>query len=324
MSIVTIKEVKGMVTCADDGTAEHVFNVKNATDKALKVGMQLSIAEPVGEAWLKIDGSTEHDLDVETMTQVSVKVQVPSDCAAGKYGYRLRVFDPDRPGEIYTDGDTVFFEVPEKKEDVIEKKENGKKPFKWWIPAAIAAAVIVVGVIVYLLLPAGVNLPDFTKEDWNQAKAEAFLKKNQLTYTLELQQDPKPGSEKEILGQVPGPDTKVKKDEKVILKIAATRVPSVKGLGITSAMQRISSAGLFFTDKDLRIQTVSQSNQHEKVLNQDPQPGKLVAKKTAVKLTVGRLVNKRFDFKNLPQMKAMPGIKMSPNFLKREVEPAPE
>ena len=36
MSIVTIKEVKGMVTCADNGTAEQVFNVKNATNKSIK------------------------------------------------------------------------------------------------------------------------------------------------------------------------------------------------------------------------------------------------------------------------------------------------
>ena len=98
MNIVTIKEVKGVVTCADDGTAEHVFNVKNATDKALKVGMHLSIDDPTNEEWLKIDGATEHELDVETMTQVSVKIQVPSDGAPGKYSYRLRVFDPDSSG----------------------------------------------------------------------------------------------------------------------------------------------------------------------------------------------------------------------------------
>ena len=28
MNLVTIKEVKSVVQCADDGTAEHVFNVK--------------------------------------------------------------------------------------------------------------------------------------------------------------------------------------------------------------------------------------------------------------------------------------------------------
>jgi len=322
MSIVTIKEVKGMVTCADNGTAEQVFNVKNATNKALKIGMQLSISDPVREEWLEIEGPTEHQLDVETMTQVSVKIQVPADCAPGKYAYRLRVFDPDQPGEVYTDGDTVYFEVPEKKPVVAEQSETGKKPFKWWIPAAIAAAVVVVGVVIWLVWPGGVKLPDFTQTEWNQAKAEKFLADNQLKSTLQLKADPNPGSGQEIIGQAPPPDTKVKEGDNVTLQIAGVRVPPLEKLSFSAAMQRIGSNGLSFdTDKDLKIKTVRQPDQHEKVLDQDPERGKLVPKKSNVKLTVGRLVNKRFDIKDLSKLKTMQGIKMSPMFMTREVQP---
>jgi hypothetical protein len=322
MSIVTIKEVKGMVTCADNGTAEHVFNVKNATNKALKIGMQLSMSEPVHEEWLKIEEPTEHSLDVETMTQVSVKIQVPPDCAPGKYGYRLRVFDPDQPGEIYTDGDMVYFEVPEKKAAVVEKAETGPKKFKWWIPAAIAAAVVVIGVVIWLVMSAGVKLPDFTQKEWTQAKAEKFLEDNKLKYTLQLKSDPNPGSEQEILGQVPPPDTKAKEGDNVTLQIAGVQVPPLETLSFSAALQRIGSTGLSFdTDKDLKIQTVSQPDQHEKVLSQDPKNGKLVAKRSTVKLTVGRLANRRFDIKDAAKLKTMQGIKMSPMFMTREVQP---
>jgi len=322
MSIVTIKEVKGMVTCADNGTAEQVFNVKNATNKALKIGMQLSMSEPVHEEWLKIEEPTEHQLDVETMTQVSVKIQVPADCAPGKYGYRLRVFDPDQPGEIYTDGDTVYFEVPEKKAPVVEKADTGPKKFKWWIPAAIAAAVVVIGVVVWLVWPSGVKLPDFTQKEWNQANAEKFLEDNKLKYTLELKSDPNPASEQEILGQTPPPDTKAKEGENVTLQIAGVQVPPLETLSFSAALQRIGSNGLSFdTDKDLKIQAVSQPDQHEKVLNQDPKKGQLVAKKSTVKLTVGRLANKRFDIKDAARLKTMKSIKMSPMFMTREVQP---
>lgn len=169
MKIVTIKEVKGVVTCADDGTAEHVFNVKNATDQALKVGVHLSIDDPAREEWLKIDGATEHELDVETMTQVSVKIQVPSDGAPDRYSYRLRVFDPDSPGENYTDGDPVYFEVPEKEKKVEPKQENGGKPFKWWIPAAIAAGVIIVIGIIFLLWPLGSEVAAFDQSLFDKA-----------------------------------------------------------------------------------------------------------------------------------------------------------
>jgi len=322
MSIVTIKEVKGMVTCADDGTAEHVFNVKNATNKPLKIGMQLSMSDPVQQNWLTIEGPTEHTLDVETMTQVSVKIQVPADCAPGKYSYRLRVFDPDQPGEVYTDGDPVYFEVPAKKAPVVEKEEPGPKKFKWWIPAAVAAAVVVVGVVVWLVWPAGVKLPDFTQNEWDQAKAVKFLEDNNLKPAIELQADPNPRSEREILDQAPPPDTKAEEGQTVTLKIAGVKVPPLEKLSFSSALQRIGSGGLSFdTDKDLKIQIVGQADQHEKVLSQDPKSGQLVAKKSDVKLTVGRLANRKFDIKDLPEIKTMKSIKMRPLFMTRDVQP---
>ncbi len=325
MNIVTIKEVKGVVRCADDGTAEHVFNVKNATNKALQVGMLLSMNEPTRKEWLKIDGPAELDLDVETMTQVSVKIQAPSDCAPGKYAYRLRVFDPNSPGENFSDGDAVYFEVPEKKEKVIKKEENVKKPFNWWIPLAIVVGVIVIGGIIWLAWPSGVKMPDFTQEEWNKVKAVEFLNKNDLHYTTRLQLDPNPGSEQEILEQEPAPDTKLEKEVQVILKIAGVRVPRVKDLSFSEALQQISSEGLSFSDKtDLRITAVSRADQHEKVLEQNPRKFKLVAKKSAVVLTVGRLADKKFGLIQLPQVPLMKGIHMSSGFLKREVEPESE
>ena len=167
MNIVTIKEVKSVVKCADDGTGEHVFNVKNAMDSALKVGMQISASDPTQAQWLSIDGPTEHELEVETMTQVSVKIQVPPDCAPGKYSFRLRVFDPQSPGERFTDGETVHFEVS--KTVVGPTPEPDKKPFKWWIPAAIAAGLIVVAGIIFLVLNSGAEVATFDKSLFDAA-----------------------------------------------------------------------------------------------------------------------------------------------------------
>jgi len=169
MSIVTIKEVKGLVACADDGTAEHVFNVKNATNKALKVGMQLSTSEPVRKEWLQMEGPAEHALDVETMTQVTVKIKVPSDCTPGKYSYRLRVFDPVDPGEIYTEGDPVFFKVSEKGKDDIKKADPTGKPFKWWIPVTIALGVVLVAGILLLILFSGPEVATFDTSRFGSA-----------------------------------------------------------------------------------------------------------------------------------------------------------
>jgi hypothetical protein len=327
MNIVTIKEVTGVVTCADDGTAEHVFNVKNATDKALKVGMQLSMDEPTSTEWLQIDGASEHELDVETMTQVSAKIQVPSDCAPGKYSYRLRVYDPSNPGEIYTDGEPVYFEVPVREEKTEVQEINGKQPFKWWIPVAIAVGVIVVGVVVWAVWPSGVTMPDFKGKEWNQAKAEQFLNDNNVTYTIELKKDPNPRSDQQILEQEPDPEIKIKKDGQVILKVAGVTVPRVTAFLLADALQRISSSGLSFdADLDLKFKNTRNKSVHGKVAAQNPQPSptRLVPKKSHVKLEVSRFANNKFVLKQFTHGKSLKGINMSSAVIKREVAPATE
>ncbi len=158
MNIVTIKEVKGVVTCADDGSAEHVFNVKNATDGMLRIGLQISGFESEQAQWLTIDGPTERELEIDTMTQVSVAIQAPPECAPGRYSYRLRAFDRKDPGERFTDGETVYFEVPEK--PVEPAKKPTKKPLNWLIPAAIAAGVVLVAVIIFLVVRPGSKDPN--------------------------------------------------------------------------------------------------------------------------------------------------------------------
>jgi beta-lactam-binding protein with PASTA domain len=182
--------------------------------------------------------------------------------------------------------------------------------------------VIIAGVVVWLVWPAGVKLPDFTQNEWDQAKAVKFLEDNKLKPAIELQADPNPRSEREILDQAPPPGTKAEEGQTVTLKIAGVQVPPLEKLSFSSALQRIGSRGLSFdTDKDLKIQIVGQADQHEKVLSQDPKTGQLVAKKSDVKLTVGRLANRRFDIKDLPELKTMKSIKMRPLFMKRDVQP---
>jgi hypothetical protein len=69
-----------------------------------------------------------------------VNLQVPAGCKPGNYSYRLRVFDPDNPGEKYTDGEEVYFDVAEK-ELATQAKEKKKMR---WMPYAIAAGVALV------------------------------------------------------------------------------------------------------------------------------------------------------------------------------------
>jgi len=293
MNIVTIKEVKGVVICADDGTAEHVFNVKNSTDKARRVGIHLATSEQVRNEWLAIDGPTELDLDVDTLTQVSVKSKVPKDCAPGKYSYRLRVFDPENPGEDYTDGDSVFFEVPKRKEEVPEHKENGKKKSRWWIPVTVGA-VIILAVVVWFLIPSGVSLPDFTRSDWDWAKVKAFCDEKNIECEPTFKESGNSASRGKILRQDPGPDTKLKDGDKVKLDVAGVKVARFKDRLLSDVILQLDSLGLAFeTEKDLTVKPVMDTNLHGKVQDQDPEPNQIVAPKTHIKLIVGQFRAKK-------------------------------
>lgn len=154
MSIVTIKEVKGLVTCSEDGSAEHVFNVKNATDAKLIIRTQVLIHAPAKADWLTINAPDEMNLDPDMVTQIPIHIAVPDDCKPGKYSYRLRVYDPDNPGERFSEADAVYFEVPGKQpvpEPEVEKEEKKKS---WILPVVIAlAAIVIAGVVIWAVRP---------------------------------------------------------------------------------------------------------------------------------------------------------------------------
>lgn len=183
MSIVAIKEVKGVVKCGEDGKATHVFNVRNSVDGKIRIGTQIAVTAPAELKWLEIEGSGERDLDPETMTQFAVNIQVPPDCKPGKYSYRLRVFDPDNPGEKYTDGENVYFEVVGKPVEVTTTDDD-KKPR--WIPYAIAAGVLIliIGVAIkFWPKETLVTVPDLGKLSLFNALQK--INSNELTFNGE-------------------------------------------------------------------------------------------------------------------------------------------
>jgi hypothetical protein len=114
----------------------------------MRIGTQIAVDEPTNSSWLSIEGDTERDLDPDTMTQFVVNIQVPENCPSGKYSYRLRVFDPENPGERFVDGEKVFFEV--KKEKPVPPPSPGPK--RHWILYAAAAlvAVAVIGIAIVM------------------------------------------------------------------------------------------------------------------------------------------------------------------------------
>lgn len=223
MSIVSIKEVKGVVTCGDDGRAAHVFNVKNSMGTRIRIAAQLAADEPVQAAWLALEGESERDLDPDTVTQFVVNIQVPGDCKPGKYSYRLRVFDPDNPGEKFVDGESVYFEVVEKKKVVVPDDDNKKR----WIPYVVAAVVLVVIIGVAIKMLTGkteVEVPDLKTLTLFDALQK--ISARELTFNAETGLSSRrvsdPGQVGRVVDQKPAATAKVPEKTEVQLWVGAS------------------------------------------------------------------------------------------------------
>ena len=145
-SIVTITAVDEIVTVGSDGAAQHVFTIRNDTGAPIKVGIQVLADAPVENDWLTVD-QPERELGDNAADQVTVSVKTPAGLAAGRYTYRIRVYSVKQPGEAFTEGEKVAFEVKEKAKVTVQ--EVSPKKCSWCIPAAIVAAVLVLGVAGY-------------------------------------------------------------------------------------------------------------------------------------------------------------------------------
>lgn len=155
-SIATIVAATDRVTLGSDRRAEHRFTVTNTTGKDLEVGLDVETRDPAQKAWAKIDGPSTRRLAAGGADQVTVTVVAPADAKPGTLELALLVFDSREPGDAFSKSPFASVEVPEAPK-VVEKK-----PCRWCIPAAIAAAVVLMigaGAGWYLTRPTLVLIP---------------------------------------------------------------------------------------------------------------------------------------------------------------------
>ena len=160
------------------GHAEASFTVTNATARPLR-GM--ARAMPLGSTkreWLSIGGETERDFGGGGTQQFTVHFN--STGPADKYPFRLDVSSATNPDEDFTESSTVTVEVAP------AAVVNGPPPKKmnpllWIIPAA-AVALIVIGIVVWLLVRSKtVEVPNVVGKPVAEARellADAGLKAN--------------------------------------------------------------------------------------------------------------------------------------------------
>lgn len=112
--------------------SEASFTVSNTSGNPIRGRAQLALEAPASAAWLTLTEEAEQDFPTGGTQQYTVKIAVPADTPAGTYSFRLNMVGVENPDELFTQGPTVTFQVPE---------PEPQKPFPWWIVIVAVGAL---------------------------------------------------------------------------------------------------------------------------------------------------------------------------------------
>ena len=139
-----------------DNRGTTTFTVYNASGKEIsgRASVETVPTSQPHAAWLQIDGEVERRFTVGGTEQLVVNISAPKEAAPQTYTFRLNMVETENPDEGFNPGPSVTFTVP-------EPKEPEKKLPIWIIPAVIAA-IVVIGVIIWLATrgPSEIVVPD--------------------------------------------------------------------------------------------------------------------------------------------------------------------
>jgi hypothetical protein len=168
-SIVTIDAPDKVVTCDAMGSTQHVFNIKNTSGRELTIGARVITEAPLEQGWsMEVVAPAEQALGNNVLTQIPVRIQVPTDGTPGRYTYRLLVYSTRNSGEEFTESEAVAFEVPVRKTEV-----QPPPPNRWRVWVAVIAGVFVLGGLAAWLFwpkpPELVNVPNLVGQRFDMA-----------------------------------------------------------------------------------------------------------------------------------------------------------
>lgn len=175
MSIVKITTSDKPQSCEAGKNARFQFSVSNASGRQLRYGAEVR-PDDSSSHWIDLDGNMEGDLPEGVDTTISVVAAPPKDLlsidsAETEFSFRLRIYDVNDPSAS-VDSRTVSVKV---KPALVK----AKKP-KWpWIAAVVCVSLVIVGGIVWALIPA--KMPNFREKQY--ASIEKQLDAFDVIYT---------------------------------------------------------------------------------------------------------------------------------------------
>lgn len=124
-------------------TGRAAFTVTSPYGQPLATRARVKPSEETDPAWFSIEGNAERPLRPGGTEQYTVRIAVPESAPPGSHQFQLVIAALTNPDDYNGEGPSIAFEVP--------ARAPAGPPFPWWIPAAIAAGVLLL-LIVGLLL----------------------------------------------------------------------------------------------------------------------------------------------------------------------------
>jgi hypothetical protein len=196
---------------------ETSFTVFNARGRPIRGRARLVPENTPAEGWLSLEGEAERDFGIAEAHQFKTRITVPADASAGSYPFRLDMVGVENPDELYTQGPTVTFQVPE---------PAPKKAFPWWILAAAAGAIVVIGIVLAIILsPREIIVPVLHGETISDAAT--ILTGARLTVAEEiLEEASEEVAEGRVIRSEPAEGSSVTRGSLVALFISTGPVPA--------------------------------------------------------------------------------------------------
>ncbi|SRR5258706_4008635 len=109
----TITAQTPAVQLSDQREGQASYNVANSSGQPIRGRARLATLGQTQADWLKPIGDVERDFAAGETQPYAVQIQVPAAAAAGDYTFRLDMVGVENPDELYSQGPSVTFHVPE-------------------------------------------------------------------------------------------------------------------------------------------------------------------------------------------------------------------
>lgn len=147
-------------------TGEIAFTVSNPSPRQDRAVFEVVPGEGVDPSWFTTE-ELQRKVPAGGSVAYTVKVAVPADVAPGPRSVQARVYSADAPPEESSvlSGRVLL--------DVSGPAVPARKPRPWWLIAVAALVAIVVGVVIWLLVPSGNATPGATPSRSASARPSA-------------------------------------------------------------------------------------------------------------------------------------------------------